>query len=111
MQADFAMQPAWFPEPPKRQAELAKPVSVWRALGKTTTERIALEVRPALYSMQVMRHASYAAARRDAQPLMFREDASISVLAGSDSTSAAPSAPNLLVAQDSHWRGHYQCAG
>jgi hypothetical protein len=72
---------------------------------------IALEVRPAPYSTQLMRRASYAAARRDAQPLMFREDASISVLSGPDSTSAAPLAPNLLVAQDSHWRGQYRCAG
>jgi hypothetical protein len=73
---------------------------------------IAPEVRPAPYSMQLMRRASYAAARRDAQPLMFREDASISFLAGCDnSTSAAPLAPNLLVPQDSRWRGHYRCAG
>jgi len=76
-----------------------------------TTGTIGLDVRRAPYSMQLMRRASYAAARGDAQPLMFCEDASISVLAGTDSTSAAALAPNLLDAQDSHWREHYQCGG
>jgi hypothetical protein len=59
------------------------------------------------------RRASYAAVRRDAEPLMFREDTNISVLfAGrSDSTNAAPLAPKRLVPQDSRWREHYRCTG